>query len=77
MLPPTYKLPAIPAPPVTFNAPVDDDVETVLSVTLTIPVAVIVPLPNVVFAVAFPTIKPVNVPKLVMLPCDAPVTVPA
>ena len=72
MFPPTYKLPPIPAPPVTFNAPSVEDVELVLFVTLRIPFAF-----NAERFEIPSTVKPVNVPRLVMLPCDAPVTVPA
>ena len=40
-MPPTYKLPPIPTPPVTLKAPVLESVETVLCVILTTPVAVL------------------------------------
>ena len=42
-----------------------------------LPVAVIVPSPNVVLAVALPTIKLVNVPTLVIFGCALVVTVAA
>jgi hypothetical protein len=40
-MPPTYKLPPIPTPPVTFKAPVLESVATVACVILTTPVAVL------------------------------------
>ena len=52
--------------PVTFNVP-----------RFARPVVSIVPLPNWVLAVTLPIVNPVKVPRLVMLPCALPVTVPA
>ena len=40
-MPPTYKLPPIPTPPVTLKAPVLESVATVACVILTTPVAVL------------------------------------
>ena len=38
-LPPTNKFPATPIPPLTTNAPVDDDTEVVVFVTVITPLA--------------------------------------
>ena len=54
--------------PVTAKLP--DILPTTLAKTkaaLILPLALIVPLPNTVLAVALPTVNPVNVPTLVML----------
>ena len=50
---------------------------TFAPVKLILPDAVIVPLPNVLLAVALPTVSVVNVPVLVILGCALVVTVPA
>ena len=74
-LPPTYKLPPIPTPPVTFNAPESVDVACVL-LEIVIALFVVAPRPVTVCSVDVfqTTITPVVVDTAVSVPAMSVLT---